>query len=117
MPPSRNDLIFDMRRRDDAEGDSRMMGSDLLLLTFDTAGFCACGIGLVASVFADWEGPGLAPGAPLSDRLPRKVSPCLRTCEKSYQSQSSITQNLSIPTVGLIPRNMELWSPILRSPL
>jgi len=27
IPPSRNDLIFDMRRSEDAEGDSRMMGS------------------------------------------------------------------------------------------
>lgn len=27
MPLSRKDLIFDMRRRDDAEGESRMMGS------------------------------------------------------------------------------------------
>lgn len=28
-PLSRNDLIFDMRKREDAEGDRRMMGSGL----------------------------------------------------------------------------------------
>ena len=27
IPPSRNDLIFDMRSSDDAEGDNRMIGS------------------------------------------------------------------------------------------
>lgn len=30
-PPSRNDLMLDMRRREEAEGDRRMMGSGRLL--------------------------------------------------------------------------------------
>ncbi len=49
-PPSRNDLILDIRKSDDAEGDSKMMGSgrrdeafgfmasDVLLAIFAAAG-------------------------------------------------------------------------------
>lgn len=50
IPPSRNDLILDIRKSDDAEGESKMMGSgrrfgalalmatDVLLATLPAAG-------------------------------------------------------------------------------
>ena len=72
--------MFDMRRREDAEGERRMIGSERFELTFDCIGFTGAGTGRDASVLGcGW--PGRAPGTVL--RLPRKSSACLRTWEKS----------------------------------
>ena len=48
VPLSRNDLMFDMRRRDDADGERRMIGSGRREAAF---GLCAR-VGLLGSVAA-----------------------------------------------------------------
>lgn len=72
VPDSRNCLMFDMRRRDEADGERRMMGSRrraegfLRLETRDE--FVVIEVGAAA-----WR-----------ERLrPRYMSHCFRTCEKS----------------------------------
>ena len=72
--------MFDMRRREEAEGERRMMGSERLEFTFDWMGFAGAAMGRVARVL-DWGWPGRVPGA--GRRFPRKSSACLRTWEKS----------------------------------
>lgn len=89
--------MFDMRRREEALGDKRIMGSGR------RAGF----LGLLVRV--EFEGVRVAvidvdEGAPGREgrERERKVSAVLRTCEKS---------------VGLIPRSTLFLSPMRRSPL
>ncbi len=72
--------MFDMRRREDAEGERRMIGSERFEFTFDCIGFAGAGTDRVASVF-DCGWPGRVTGAVL--RFPKKSSACLRTWEKS----------------------------------
>src|ERR1700712_3735339 len=76
--------MLDMRRRDEAEGESRIMGSDRFEETAEESGLDVLAAGRAASE-ADFDGrpPGRDDegGTPL--RRPRKVSACLRTCEKS----------------------------------
>ena len=93
MPSSRNDLIFDIRIRDDADGERRMMGSGRRV---DAEG--AVAVPGMPGFFgnerpADGAGMGgclllgLTPGGswPVRERLrPRKSSAVLRTWEKSY---------------------------------
>ncbi len=81
-PLSRKDLMFDIRRREDADGESRMMGS--ARLEEDTAGRD------VREADEGWA-RGLAIGAALRC-LPRKVSAALRTWEKSYVYVSSLAK-------------------------
>jgi hypothetical protein len=82
-PSCRKERTLDMRIRDEAEGERRMIGSWFLELPLfrgwvrpaDGAGTTGCGLL-----------PGFAPGGycPVRERLrPRKVSATLRTCEKS----------------------------------
>jgi hypothetical protein len=69
VPLSRNDLMFDMRRRDDAEGDRRMIGSGRREGVF---GLCAR-VGLLGRfAAAAWAALRALNGAA-----------SLRTCEKS----------------------------------
>ena len=75
--------MFDIRRREEAEGERRMIGSERFEFTFDCIGFAGAGMGRVARVL-DCGWPGRAPGTVL--RFPRKSSACLRTCEKSCAS-------------------------------
>lgn len=71
IPPSRNDLIFDIRRSEDAEGDSRMIGSGRRVEAF----------GFIAR-----EGPfARFVAAGCWDFLAVKGAAILRTCEKSYR--------------------------------
>lgn len=72
--------MFDIRRRLEAEGERRMIGSDRLELTADERGFDGAGAGRDGIFVFDW--PGRACDGSLL-RRPRKVSACLRTCEKS----------------------------------
>lgn len=72
--------MFDMRSKEEAEGERRTMGSERFEFTFDCTGFAGVGTGRVASVL-DCGCPGLAPDAVLL--FPRKSSACLRTWEKS----------------------------------
>lgn len=48
-PVSRKVLILDMRRREEAEGESRMIGSERLLLTAEERGFEGAGRGRAAN--------------------------------------------------------------------
>jgi len=69
MPFSRKDLMFDMRRREDAEGESRIMGSGRRT---GALGLCAR-MGLLAILAA----------AGCADLRALKGAASLRTCEKS----------------------------------
>lgn len=81
--------MLDIRRREEAEGERRMIGSERLLLTLDCSGLEGCeGTGRVARVLEDVERElgwplVLDDGMPLAPRRPRKSSACLRTWEKS----------------------------------
>lgn len=82
--------MFERRMGDDAEGDSRMIGSgrrDELDPGFFASGSPADGVGTTGM----GRLPGFAPAAyaPVRDeRLrPRKISAVLRTCEKSCHNQ------------------------------
>lgn len=75
VPLSRNDLMFDMRRRDDADGDSRMIGSGRGGAAF---GLCAS-VGLLGRfAAAAWAALRALKGAA-----------SLRTCEKSWRRRVS----------------------------
>lgn len=104
-PPSRNDLMLDMRRREEAEGDRRMMGSGRLLFWLSASdGFEEMFV--VEDGFLDMKGAA-----------------SLRTWEKSCHHSRSVfevairTPNKASPglTVGLIPRKAAFRSPIFRS--
>ena len=70
-PPSRKDLIFDMRSREEADGESRMIGSGRL-------GFeCVARVG-----FDDMFVVGC------TGFFDTRGAASLRTCEKSYMSVS-----------------------------
>lgn len=108
------------RRSDEADGERRIMGSERFEDTVEEIGFEVFAAGRAASE-ADFA--GIAPGLELEEgmpfRRPRKVSACLRTCEKSCRASVGCapTIALSTHTVGLIPLRRVLWSPILLSPL
>ena len=76
--------MFDMRRREDAEGDRRMMGSERFEETAEDIGFEMFAAGRAASEPLTGAPPGRDDEAGIPFRRPRKVSACLRTCEKSY---------------------------------
>lgn len=89
-PSWRKDLMFDMRIREEAEGERRMMGSGRReddgpgRPDFLGTGRPADGAGTPGGLL-----PGLTPGGywPVRERLrPRKASAVLRTCEKSCSS-------------------------------
>jgi len=91
-PCSRNCLMLDMRRREEADGERRIIGSSRRVEGF-----------LRLETRAEFVEREDVVGAALRERdFPRYMSHCLRTWEKS---------------VGLMPRNMVLRSPIIRSPL
>ena len=69
MPFSRNDLIFDMRKSEEAEGDNKMMGSGRRTGAF---GFRASD-----GLFAIFAAAGWA------DLRAKNGPASLRTCEKS----------------------------------
>lgn len=69
VPPSRKDLTFDMRSSEEADGDTRMMGSGRRL-----------GFWLMAS--AGLRAPARESGC--AALRPMKVCAILRTCEKSF---------------------------------
>lgn len=87
-PSWRKDLMFDMRMREEAEGERRMIGSGRREEEgpgrpgFFVRGSPADGAGIGAFV------PGLTPGGYwLLERLrPRNDSATFRTCEKSFNS-------------------------------
>ena len=83
-PESRKVLMLDMRRRDDAEGERRMMGSERFEGTAEESGLEVFAAGRAASD-ADFVGtlPGRDDDEGMPLRRPRKVSACLRTWEKS----------------------------------
>lgn len=75
--------MLDMRSREEADGERRIIGSCRFEATAEESGLELFAAGRAARE-ADFEG-----GAPGRDeegppfRLPRKISACLRTCEKS----------------------------------
>lgn len=73
MPDSRKDLMFDMRRREEAEGESRMIGSGR------RAGF----LGRETREVGFDEGVGTVVELGRGRFRPRKISADLRTWEKS----------------------------------
>lgn len=70
MPSTRKDLMFERRKREEAEGERRMMGSGLRLAFFD-AGLAVRMAGVSEGVGAD----------DFDERRKRAVY--FRTCEKS----------------------------------
>lgn len=52
MPSTRKDLMFERRRREEADGESRMMGSGLRFAFLETGPF---GVGMRAGVGACFE--------------------------------------------------------------
>jgi hypothetical protein len=75
--------MLDMRRRELAEGERRIIGSERLeagVMGFDVLG---AGREVREDLLVGAEGRG----APF-DRRPRNVSACLRTCEKSFRQIS-----------------------------
>lgn len=81
-PSPRKDLTFDMRIRDDADGERRMIGSGRDEPFFEDGGPSpAEGVGRSADLLgAAFVAPVVVPARLLR---PRKVSALLRTCEKS----------------------------------
>lgn len=69
-------MILLIRRRDEAEGDRRIIGSARFALSALGAGLAATGKGLFGRGFEEAPGRELLVG---SFRRPRKVSECLRT--------------------------------------
>lgn len=97
-------MAFDRRRREEAEGDRRIIGS----------GRRTGALGLCAKVvlFA------AAAAAACAAFRALKGAASFRTCEKSCESQRYIPiSEMEAHTVGLIPRNTLFRSPILLSPL
>lgn len=73
--------MFDMRIREEAEGERRMMGSGRELDLRDGMGRPAEGTGTIDEGLT----PGLAPGWPGRSRLrSKKIAALLRTWEKSW---------------------------------
>lgn len=92
--------MFDMRRREEAEGESRIIGS-----------------GRRAGVLEFIANEGLLAMLEIAF-LEKKGAASLRTWEKSCYCVSTFARkHLDGHTVGLIPLNALFRSPILRSPL
>lgn len=86
MPVSRKDLMFDMRRRDEAEGESRMIGSGRREGFFerDTS---------EEALPAEGKGAGTEDCCTGRGRLrPRNISADLRTCEKSCGGEKKLVK-------------------------
>jgi hypothetical protein len=95
--------MFDMRMREEAEGERRMMGSGRELDFRDGMDSPAEGAGTIDEGLT----PGFAPGWPGGSRLvfiglSHSKNPCVLPSQL---------------TVGLIPRSNVFRSPVLRSPL
>lgn len=98
--------------KDEAEGDSRIIGSARFAFSALAAGFAVTGRGRLGRGFEE------APGRELLVaclRRPRNVSECLRTWEKSYvkcvspaKSAPLCLQRSTCLTVGFMPLNAEL---------
>ncbi len=108
VPDSRKDLMLLMRSREEAEGESRMMGSGRRpgFLSLEARDVVVVVVGATADGFL---------------RSLKNCSECLRIWEKSCvrgnQYLVGVESRQIILTVGLIPRKMLFLSPILLSRL
>lgn len=97
--------MFDMRMREEAEGERRIMGSGRELGLRDGMGRPAEGAGTIAEGLT----PGLTPGWPGRSRLrSKKTAALLRTWEKSWKAKQRLVP-LGWPRSALIAKSTYCW--------